>query len=121
MSDYMTEVRANIAAARQAEKDRIDRIVKEASKGTEIWAAEQALAKRQAEQAREAAIQAREQAKIEAARDAYRAELRRAWVGTEEEFDHAFPGLWARHQKEAARQALADQQEVARHIYSRSF
>src|SRR4051812_14701743 len=59
-SDDIAEARANIAAHAAAEQARINRLVKEASKETDVWAAQQALAKRQAEQDQEAAQQARE-------------------------------------------------------------
>ena len=47
--DDLAEVRRNIAAHAAAEQARIDRLVKEASKETEVWAAQQAIAKCQAE------------------------------------------------------------------------
>jgi hypothetical protein len=69
LQDDIAEARRNIAAAQQAEQARIDKLVKEASKQTEVWAAEQALAQRQREQEQEAAIQAREQARLQQERD----------------------------------------------------
>jgi hypothetical protein len=69
MSDHIAEARRNIAEHERAEKARIDRIVKEASKETEVWAAQQALEQRQREQAQEAAMQAREAKKEADARE----------------------------------------------------
>jgi hypothetical protein len=60
LQDHIAEAQRNIAAHEAAEKTRIDQLVKEASRQTDVWAAEQALAQRQQEQAQEAAIQARE-------------------------------------------------------------
>lgn len=67
--DDLAEVRRNIAAHEASEKARIDRIVKEASKETEIWASERALLKRQEEEAQEAAIVERDRQKEQAQRD----------------------------------------------------
>jgi hypothetical protein len=69
MSDHIAEARANIAAHEAAEKARIDKLVREASKSTEIWAAQQALEQRQREQAQEAAIVERERQKEAAQRE----------------------------------------------------
>jgi rubrerythrin len=74
--EQIAEARANIARAEAENKARVDRLVKQASKETEVWAAEQALAARQAEQAQEAAQQARAaQKEADAREDAQRAYL----------------------------------------------
>lgn len=65
----LEQARANIAAHESAEKARIDRIVKEASRETEVWAAQQALEQRQREQAQEAAIVERARLKEQAQRE----------------------------------------------------
>ncbi|HEY3228201.1 MAG TPA: hypothetical protein VGJ87_03215 [Roseiflexaceae bacterium] len=119
--DYMREVRENIRRAEEAERQRIAKIVEVANADVNRRAAEAAVAERQAEQERERARQEQEQAKIDAARDAYRQELAAVWVGSDAELDEAFPALWKRYQKEAARQALADQHARAREAMRQSF
>ncbi|HEY3230519.1 MAG TPA: hypothetical protein VGJ87_14950 [Roseiflexaceae bacterium] len=119
--DYMNEIRANIARAEQAEKERIAKIVEVANADVNRHAAEREAAERAAEQEREAAQQEREQQRIEAAREQYRQAIRTTWMGTDAEFDEAFPGLWKRHQKEQARQDLERQQYAAREAYRRTF
>jgi hypothetical protein len=57
-SDHIAEARANVAAHQASEQARIDRLVREASKSTEAWAAEQEAAQRKVEQDQEAALQA---------------------------------------------------------------
>jgi 6-phosphogluconate dehydrogenase len=116
MSDYMTEVRANIAAAQQAEKARIDKLVKEASKSTERWAAEQALAQRQAEQAQEAALVERARQQEQSQRD----DAQRAYLcagGQPADFDAWYVGERARQVTEK----LANQRAAALRSYAQSF
>src|SRR5437867_1190762 len=69
IQDELAEVRRNIAAHEQAEQARIDKLVREASKQTEVWAAEQALAQRKTEQAQEAALVERQRQQEATARD----------------------------------------------------
>jgi hypothetical protein len=117
----LREVRANIARAEQDEKDRLAKIAEVANREVnKSWEARQA-AERAAEQERERARQEQEQARIDAARDAYRKELAAVWVGSDAELDEAFPALWKRHQKEQARQAVADQHARAREAMRQSF
>jgi hypothetical protein len=112
----VAEIRANIAAAEQREKDRIQRIVDKASKQTEAWAAERDAAERKAEQEREAAWKAREQAKVEAAREAFRSAYLVAG-GDESLFDEAY----RRHRLAEAERQIAAQQHAARESMRRSF
>jgi hypothetical protein len=67
--EKMRQIRANIAEHERPEKARVDRLVKEASKETEVWAAERAHAKRKAEQAQEAALVERDRLREATARD----------------------------------------------------
>jgi hypothetical protein len=119
--DYMHEIRQNIADAEQREQERLAAIVEKANAGANRAAAEREAAERQAEQERERAIAEREQAKVDAAREDYRRALRAVWTGSQAEFDEAFPGLWRRYQKEAARRALEDQRLAAQRHYSQTF
>jgi hypothetical protein len=69
IQDELAEVRRNIAEHERREQARVDKLVREASKQTDVWAAEQALAKRKAEQEQEAARLARDAQKEAAARE----------------------------------------------------
>jgi hypothetical protein len=114
--EEMREIRANIAAAEAAEKARIDRIVKEASKETEIWAAEQAVAQRQAEQEQEAALQEREAKKeADAREDAQRSYLSAG--GQPADFD----AWYAAERQRLVNERIASERRRAEASYRGSF
>jgi hypothetical protein len=116
LEDHIAEARRNIAAAQQAEQARIDKLVKEASKQTDVWAAEQALAKRQQEQAQEAAIQAREaQREAQQREDAERRYL--AAGGLPTDFDSWYIG----ERQRLVNEKITQQQVAARISYAKSF
>lgn len=116
MIDHIAEARRNIAEHEAAEKARINRIVREASKETEIWAAEQALIKLQQEQAQEAAIQVREaQKEAQQREDAERRYL--AAGGLPEGFEQWYAGERIR----LVNEKIAQQQARAALSYRQSF
>jgi hypothetical protein len=114
--DDVAEARANIAAHEAAEKARIDKLVKEASKQTDVWAAEQALAKLQQEQAQEAAQQAREaQKEAQQREDAQRRYLAAGGLVAD------FESWYVVERQRLVSERIANQQAAAQHIYAKSF
>jgi hypothetical protein len=115
------EIRANIARAEEAERKRLAAIVEKANAGVNRAVEAREAQEHAAEQERAKALAEREQARIDAAKESYRRALRSAYVGTDAEFDAAFPSLWARHQEEAARATMEQQHYAAREYYRKTF
>jgi hypothetical protein len=117
MSDEtIRQARANIADAKQAEQERIDRALREATASTDAFVAQRDAAQQAAEQAQAQAMAERAQ-RLEA--DA-RAAFQRSYLaagGDMADFETAYH----QHRQEATRHQMQAQQRAARESYRRSF
>jgi hypothetical protein len=102
----IAEARENIRRHEEAERARIARLVKEASVSTNAFIAAREAAEQQAEAERERAQQERERARIAAEQEHCRRQARAAWIGTDAEFEAAWPRIWSDYQIEQAQRAI---------------
>lgn len=102
----LAEARANLAAHQEQERARIQAIVEQTNAGVNLAHEERQRQEQAAEREREQALQAREQARLQAEEEAYRRQARAAFIGTDADFDAAWPELWASYQRDEARRRM---------------
>lgn len=115
------DARKSIVEHQQHEQMQLEQRVREASKSSDAWYAEQQRQEQDAEAAREKAHQEREQARIQAEMDSYRRQARAVFIGTDQDFDATFPHLWADYQRDEAQRKVEAQRVAMRHHLQKTF